>query len=155
MILTYQKENVEDVISEIKVLSAINREEVQEFDNFFFDPDWATYLILARDGNYILYTVRTKVGTLVGYIGFMLQTLLHHRSHGVAIVDALFLHPSVRKGLAGYKLMRTSIEDIKKRKVFGYSIDCIKISSKSKFPIDKLAERLGFTFTEKVYYKEI
>jgi len=157
MRVIYQKEDVMELIPELEGLILTHRNEVGAFDKgkFSLDPEWGIYKIFQDSGCYKLYTARNENNFLVGYIGFILQVMLHYKHNIIASNDLIFVHPSYRKGLVGYKLIKYAIAELKTEQVFGRPIDCISLTMKTKHPFDAIALRLGFKQTDKLFHMEV
>ena len=153
MKVTFQQEKLATIRPDVIGLTVAHREETDynfSKEKFLLEIDWDTYSILENNDCLVVYTARTEKGTLVGYITFILQQMLHYKQVIMAYNDSLFLHPTIRKGLTGYKFIKYAVEDIKE-----YSIGCISFNMKVKYSFSSILERLGFVHVEQVYQMEV
>ena len=153
MKLTYAKEDLESARKDLGTLHKLNSEETGAFPDeaFLIEPNWVVYQTLQDSGVLDIYTVRTEEGVLVGYMMFIIHELLHYKDSVMASTDVLFLRSDLRRGLAGYKLIKFALDDVKKTR----KVDCISLTMSTKRPFVAIAERLGFKHREQIYHLEV
>jgi len=148
--ITYQIEQLPDIIEDIKRLGPIHWAEVSPFrDVRPFNPNWELYLDQYRKGGVFSFTARDG-NELVGYCFFTFITMSHYKHITLAINDTLYLKPEYRKGMTGYKLITKAEEEVKK-------LNVQEIMWRTKLGdsnFGKLLERLGY-FPEEVSYTKM
>ena len=112
------------------------------------DPDWSSYDVLYQAGCFGVYTAREN-NVLVGYLGVLARNHLHYKGSVFASNDVLFLDKDYRKGLAGYFLIKYSLEDLKKK-----GVDVFLFNSTVEKPYDPILKKLGFKHHENIYIKK-
>lgn len=146
--IRYGVEQLKSVKLEIGGLLALHKQELRG-DQFELDVDWDVYETLERKGILHITTVRND-NMLIGYCIFIITQHAHYKKERFANNDIFFLHEDYRKGLIGYKLLKKSIDFIKKNGIKNFTIT-VKLSK--DYP--KLLERIGFKPVEKVYMMEV
>jgi GNAT superfamily N-acetyltransferase len=149
--LVFQPEKLADVKAEAMALIERHwREVALDQDTVPLDPDWQMYDKLEAAGVLHIITARTQGGKLVGYSAYLVTGNLHYRSLRVAETDIFYLDPSVRKGFAGLKLIRTAEHYLA-------SVGVNKVVSKVKLHVDvgPVFERMGYRPIERVYAKTL
>jgi len=151
MKIRFHKENIMDIQAEIEPLFVMHRDEGTAFDLTKYPPDtdWKMYKKLCDLGLYRLYTARTPKGTLVGYVGFTINTFMRGASYTIAMNDMTFLHKIARGKGVGYKMIAFAVEDVEQE------VDCVSLSMKMGTPHELMIKRLGFRSGDMVYYKEM
>lgn len=103
--LVYARESMAASRHEAAALMAAHWDEVaHDKDVRKLDVDWEALEAIEAAGQLFLMTVRSN-GTLVGYLSAFLRPHLHARGTISAYVDALFLSPEVRRGMAGARFL--------------------------------------------------
>jgi hypothetical protein len=106
MNLVYARETMAMVRPEIAGLLAAHWDEVaHDKDSRELDVHWEAFEALEAAGQLFLMTVRDG-GALVGYVAAFLRPHLHSRRTISAYVDALFLSPVARAGMAGARFLK-------------------------------------------------
>lgn len=72
------------------------------------NPDWERYAKLEAEGKLHWFCCRDGDGKLVGYSGFFLDTHIHYKDLVVATNDVYYMDSQYRKGVAWFKLLRYS-----------------------------------------------
>ena len=144
--ITYQRESFSQFIADGKELFAIhNQEVVTQVDGIPLDVNYKAYFKLEEMEKLEVHTVRDD-GKLIGYSLWMLYYHIHYKSSLTATSTLIYIIPEYRKGLLGYKLIKWSIDKIKKR-----GVQRLIIGVKPDHDFGKLLERLGATLFEKTY----
>ena len=144
--ISFQKEPATEFIKEGQDLFKMHAEEALAYsDTFPLAPNYEQYLALEKANKIELHTVRNN-GVLVGYYTWMLTKHLHYKTNLLAVSTLVYIHPDHRKGMTGYKFIKWSIEEIKKRKP-----NRILITVKPHNDFGKLLERIGASYFEKTY----
>lgn len=106
MTLTYARESLRAIRDEMAALMAAHWAEVaHDRDTRALDPDWDTFFGMEAVGQLYTLTVRHD-GALAGYLVAILRPHLHARKTITAYVDAVYLAPVARRGLAGMRFLR-------------------------------------------------
>ena len=107
-------------------------------------PDVAGYEALERSGKLVCIVARER-GVMVGYSLFVVQKHLHY-STLCGFEDSYFLTASKRQGLAGYRLIRATLDAI-------WARGCQRayFMTKEFASVSALFERLGGTKMDSVH----
>ena len=141
--LTFQKERFSDIAPDLPPLFLRHFEEVaHDKDRISLAPDWEGYSMLEAAGRLHIITARDD-GKLVGYFFADIGYGLHNHTSLISGTDMFYLDPEYRKGLNGYRLLKTAIE--------GLEFDKMKIQTKIDRNLGRIFERLGFRAAEIVY----
>lgn len=144
--ITFQKETFSKFISDGEELFRVhNQEVVEQIEEIPLDVNYKAYFKLEAMGRLETHTVRDN-GRLIGYSLWMLHNHIHYKTSLTANSTLIYIMPSYRKGLLGYKLIKWSIDKIKER-----GVQRIMIGIKPDHDFSKILERLGASFFEKIY----
>ena len=147
--ITFQKEPLEKFQSFIDEAVLLLKEHYEELaertDVIELDPDVEKYQKLLEMNILEVHTARDD-GNLVGYALWMVMNHLHYKKSVTASSDILYIHPNYRKGIFGYKFVKWTTEEVKKR-----SPQRILFHMKPHLDYGHLVERLGGHFFEKTY----
>jgi hypothetical protein len=148
--ITYQEETYEDLKEEIIPLLVEHWKEIGTLDKetVKLKPNWVWYKTLSDEGFLYVTTVR-KDTELIGYCVCIIAPHIHYTDIMVAENDILFLKKEYRKGLVGYKLLRYTISNLKKK------VQLIIIGTKVKYNFSSILTKLGFELTEYKFTMEI
>lgn len=113
------------------------------------DPDMRSYELSALAGLIRIYTVRVA-GKLQGYQVFFVSHHPHSKESIQAIQDILFIHPSVRKGLIGYRFIRWCGNQLQNE---GVNIVHQRISARNDF--GRILTRMGYVLEDLTYSKRL
>ena len=89
-------------------------------------------------------------GRLIGYWVSFLFPHVHYKDTLMAANDIFLLQKEYRKGLLCMKLFKFVEEKMKER-----NVDVLTLHMKTFAPFDKLCERLGWDYAERIYTKYI
>lgn len=78
-----------------------------------FDPDWDAVYRLERAGAHMLWTARTKAGTLAAYAQCAFTRGFHSHSVQMCCVEAIWMAPEWREGLRGMRFAKSVVEAIR------------------------------------------
>lgn len=144
--ITFQKESFTKFISDGKELFFVhNQEVVEQVEGIPLDVNYKAYFKMEALDKLEVHTVRDD-GKLIGYSLWMLYYHPHYKTSLTANSTLIYIMPSYRKGLLGYKLIKWSIDRIKDR-----GVQRILIGVKPDHDFSKILERLGASFFEKIY----
>ena len=107
--ITYQREQVSDVLSEIKPLLEMHWREIAHYQDIPLEPLWDWY---QRAPGVRVFTARLN-GELIGYVVFGIGPSKHYSGSIQAAQDILYLHPEHRAGRTGYKLIKYCDEQLR------------------------------------------
>jgi GNAT superfamily N-acetyltransferase len=145
-VISYQREQVGDVIEEIKPLLALHWREIAHYQDIALDPDWEFY---RRAPAVRVYTARLD-GELIGYGVFFLAPNRHYKQSIQAVQDILFLHPDHRGGRTGYRLIKFCDEQAKAE-----GAQAIYHHVKSAHDFGPLLGALGYELVDLIYAKRL
>ena len=144
--ITYQSEPLSKFIEDGREMFKRHSEESSDRPDVIpLNINFNMYLKLEAANKIIALTARDD-GKLVGYTLWILTRHLHYSTSLTATSSLVYVDPEYRKGLTGYKLIKWSIEKIKKR-----GVQRILIGVKPNKDFGKILERLGATYFEKTY----
>ena len=113
------------------------------------NPDWDAYKNLEQAGLLNVFTARSQ-GKLVGYFVVIVARHIHYKDHIFASQDLLYLCPEYRKGMTAIKLVKFAEKYLKED-----GVSVMVMNTNIEKPFDLLLERLGFTYTERLYSKYV
>lgn len=150
MNITYQIENFESIIPELKPFVAPHWEELGlDHQDVPVDMNWDLYVQMDNAEKLHVVTTRDD-GVLIGYCFHVISTMMHYQStlHGVA--DLYYIKPEYRKGKIGVGMFIYAEEQLK-------ALGVVKIVTGTKLhlPHDKLFKSLGYKATETIFTKII
>jgi hypothetical protein len=146
--LEFSVEAYSDAIEEMRLLYPAHWAEVaHDTDSLPLDVNYERYLQLESAGM-LHVAVARQDGYLVGYHIFVIRAPQHYKSTVMAFSDATYLKPGCRKGFAGVRFLRFAADSTRSAGAKG-----VYMSSTSRLPFGKILEWLGFTETERIYYK--
>lgn len=146
---TFQCENLEAGLEEIKALLPLHYEELAlNKDKVPLSPMYDVYIAREQAGQLIYFTARDE-GKLVGYFLGFIAPGLHYSTCLTCTMDIFFVHPDVRgTAMLGLKMFRKLEEELKLR-----GVDRWFVGSKARADASALFERLDFEKVE-VYYSK-
>lgn len=147
--MKYQVELLMETQAEMLPLLMAHWDEVAlDKDTIKPNGNWEIYAMLEEQGTLSFTTVRSDEGELFGYILYIIHPLMHYKHILSAECDLYFMVAAHRKGMAGYKLLKRSEDDLVERGVN-------KVFNRVKLHLDvgPVFERLGYTAIERVYAK--
>lgn len=148
--ITYQRETLEESLSEIELLLEAHWKEVAvNKDKIFLNPDFDIYKRMENSGNLAIYTARAT-GSLIGYFVVVLGVNPHYKDHIFATNDVIYLDPAFRKSMVGSTLITYAEESLKDD-----GVSVLAINTKTHVPFDNTLKRLDFNHVENVYMKFI
>ena len=144
--ITFQKEPPEPFAREAVELFQKHYEEVAERqDVIALDPDIIRYKRLYKANAMEIHTARDD-GKLIGYSIWFVTNHIHYKQSVTASSDVVYISPDYRKGMFGYKFLKWTTEEIKKR-----DPQRIIFHIKPFLDFGKIVERLGGHYFEKTY----
>jgi hypothetical protein len=150
MSLEFAVEAYSDVIDEMRLMYPAHWMEVDHgTDTIPLDVNYERYVALELAGMLHVATARSE-GELVGYHIFIVRAPQHHMSTLMAFSDATYLKPRYRLGFNGIRFLRFAGDSTRSAGARG-----VYISSTTRKPFGRVLEWLGFTETERIYYKDL
>lgn len=148
--LTYHVEAWGDFCTEAEPLWHQHWQEIAlDQDVIPLVPDDAAYTALDQAG--LLHVVTARVdGALVGYVVGILKPHLHYATTPHFHMDVLWLHPTWRKGLAGYRLLQALERTVQQRCQGPVKM---LLGTKLHYDLSALYTRLGYTEIERTFAK--
>lgn len=148
--ITYQVESFKDNLEELKLLFHDHYNEIgHNVDRVELNPDYEQFLIMEELNMLHLVTVRDD-SQIIGYYLSVISPLLHFKHIKNAYNDAIYLVPKYRKGIIAYRMLQFAEKELIK-----VGVKRITIHMKVDYPFDSLCEKLGMTYIERHYMKEI
>lgn len=147
--ITYQRENWDDVLEELQQILPTHYEELTVSKNFPLDPDWTRYDRLNKANMLCFYSVRDDK-KLIGYTIMLIGPGLHYQSCMTAHEDIYYVLKDYRKGRIGLKMFQFVEKELKAQ-----GVDRVVMGTKVYSDNSKLFEYLGYRLFEKLYDKEL
>jgi GNAT superfamily N-acetyltransferase len=148
--LTYQQEPWPGFAEEARALWSVHWGEIAlDQETIPLVPDDAGYTALDAQGMLHVVTVRDD-GLLVGYWVGILRPHLHYATTMHAHMDVVWLHPSWRRGLAGYRLLQAVERTVQAR---AGGLVKLLMGTKRHYDLSVLYARLGYTEIERTWSK--
>lgn len=157
MTVTFQCEPVKRIVedSSFRPLMLDHWEELGVHKNEMpLDPDWPEFIKAESMGYFRAWTARDG-DTLVGYIAFWIRPHAHYRSTLTAIDDLFMLAPEYRKGMTGYRMFTTALEQLKELGVKRVMLHDKEHFEQRRGGLRKVFERMGFIRTDNIYSRMI
>ena len=144
--ITFQKEAPSPFADDAIQLFKDHYDEIAErTDVIDLDPHIEQYNFMFNKNMLEIHTARDD-GKLVGYSIWFVVNHIHYKKSLTATSDVLYISPDYRKGMFGYKFIKWTTDEIKKRKP-----QRILFHVKPFLDYGHLLERLGGHFFEKSY----
>lgn len=144
--ITFQQEAPSPFADEAVELFKKHYEEVAERQDVIeLDPNIERYNQLYNAKTLEIHTARDD-GKLIGYSLWVVVNHLHYKKSITASSDVIYISPEYRQGMLGYKFIKWTTEEIKKR-----NPQRILFHMKPFLDYGKIVERLGGHYFEKTY----
>ena len=144
--ITFQQEAPSPFADEAVELFKRHYEEVAERQDVIeLDPNIERYNQLYKAKTLEIHTARDD-GKLIGYSLWVVVNHLHYKKSITASSDVIYISPEYRQGMLGYKFIKWTTEEIKKR-----NPQRILFHMKPFLDYGKIVERLGGHYFEKTY----
>lgn len=148
--MKYAQEVFDDVITDIIPLLNKHWEEIAlNKDKVPFDPNYAQYKTLEKEGILDIFTARED-NELVGYCITFTAPHLHYWSTIMSNVDIFYVSPEHRGKMAGIRLIKYTEEKLKLKgvKVLNHHV-------KTQHDFSPILKRLKYNKAESIYSKYI
>lgn len=122
-----------------------HHDEVAAYKDIPLNPNLDLYKATDKMETLRIFTVRENQ-KLMGYQVFFVSGHPHSMQSIQAVQDILYIDPSIRKGLTGYKFIKWCIETLKKEQ-----IECIFQHINAQKDFGKMLIRMGFEHVDQVY----
>ena len=148
--IAYAKECISTMKKDISLLIQDNYDEVEiDTDKLKLMLDWDSYEKLQSVEMLHIYTARLN-GIMIGYLVMVTTPSLHCFGEVMASSDVVYVAPKHRVSNVGTSIIKYAEKDLHR-----LGASTMHITTKAYAPFDKLLERQGFTFAEKVFQKYI
>lgn len=149
--MIYKEETVTtELWEEVYPILQEHKEEISILKDVKLNPSFRKYMLMAINGQFKFYSVRTNEGELVGYAAYFINPHPHYEDCITAQQDILYVSKEYRKGLVGIRLIKFSEKELKE-----LGVNLILQHSKFHYNLSKLFERLGYTQCDVIHSKEI
>jgi L-amino acid N-acyltransferase YncA len=122
---------------------ALNKDEIK------LDIDFERYAEAEANGHLHVVTARDD-GILVGYHVWFVGMHMHYKSSRTAVSDVVYLLPMYRKGLAGYRFLKYSLDSLA-----ALSVQRMVMNVKLHHDFGPVLKRLGMGKIEELWSKVI
>lgn len=144
---SYAREQIVDVVEEIKPLLEAHYREIAHYPDIALKPDYQRYIAAEGLGTLRIFTARVD-GALVGYAVYFVTPALHYCDSIQAHQDILFVHPDYRRSTVGLRLIRHADESLGRE-----GVQVIYQHSKAAHSIGRVLERQGYELVDEIYAK--
>ena len=149
--VTYHTEVLSvQLIKDAQTLMEMHRDELCLHDDYELDPDWELYFTASATGKLVIFTARGGRNELIGYAAYAIHQNLHYRKIKTAVQDVLFLHPTRRGVMAGYRLIEFADKHLAELGVIE-----VMHHVKVKHDFGPMLIRQGYQLAEKVFSKRL
>jgi GNAT superfamily N-acetyltransferase len=146
--MIYGREQMSDVLAEIKPLLEKHWQEIAHYQDIPLDPYWQGYKDAETAGKLRIFTVRED-SALVGYAVFFIGNL-HYKSTPMATQDILFLLPEHRNRKVGAGLIQYCDDQLRAE---GCKVTYHHVKRAHDF--SPLLEALGYEAVDTVYGRRL
>ena len=151
--ITYQEEQFNDVIDEIKPLLEEHYHEVAMYkDRIELNPNYDLYEIMNRTGNVHIFTARDSEANnaLVGYCLTFMQQHPHYKDHVYAVNDIIYVAEPYRHTEVAPEMI-SRLE----KAMLAEGVSVMTFHMKTYKTFETLMDSLGFEQFEYLYSKYI
>src|SRR6185295_4315224 len=128
------------LVTEMMPLLLAHYKEIAHYKDIPLQPDWGRYQRAAEQGILRIYLIRHGA-ELVGYAVFMVTPNLHYSTCLTALLDILYLDPSLRGHLIGMRFLKWCDERLKE---LGVQVTAHHLKVKPEHNYGKMLERMGY-----------
>ena len=140
----------ETLIEELKPILLKHWEEIAMYrDKIEFKPNYQSYITM-QESDLLQAVIVRKDGGIIGYYISFIYIHPHYSNDKMAQNDILFVHPDHRGGTVAYRMFKFAEKSLKE---IGCSVNTIHM--KTKFPFERLCQKLGMDKQEIIYSKYI
>jgi hypothetical protein len=139
-----------EILDEAFPLLKDHWKEIAHYQDILLEPDTDLYLKLVELGLVRLFTVRDEDKNLFGYSVFMVRPNLHYKSSLQANNDVIYLDPSIRGGMNGYRFIKWCDEELKKE-----GIQIVTHHVKKAHNFGSMLERLNYELVDLIYCRRL
>lgn len=139
----------DELVDEMWPLWKKHYDEVAAFKDILLDPDLKLYEGCAERNSLRIFTARNE-DQLMGYQVFLVLQNSHYKSMTQAVQDILYIDPSMRKGMTGYRFIKwcdTQLASEEVQFVFQHV--------KAAHDFTGILERLGYKLHEKIMARRL
>lgn len=148
--MKFQREILtESILDEAFSLNHAHWKEIAHYQDIILNPDRETYLKLETLGLLRLFTSRIEE-KLVGYAVFFVKANIHYKDSIQANQDILYLDPSLRKAMNGYRFIQFCDEQLKAE-----GIQVVYQHIKAAHNFGPMLERIGYELVDHIYARRL
>lgn len=148
--ITYQEEQYENILEEIKPLHVKQWNELANHkDTRPLNPNYDLYISMNRESTFRTLTVRDE-GILIGYASFFISFNPHYMDWKYAVCDVYYIEPIYRSNGIGAKMVEEVEIWLK-----NLGINSITIQDKVNHSHESFFVKLGYKPVEQLYEKVI
>ena len=146
---SYARIPVGTAIGELQALATREYDEVGQKDLLRLNIDWKRYCELDAAGKLATFMAK-RVGVIVGYAAFVVQTHIQYCDALVAANSAVYVVPEARVGRVALKLLRYAEIGLKAQ-----GVKKIYYHVKQTKDFGRLLEHLGYRDSERLFAKVV
>lgn len=139
----------QDLLDEMAPLLRGHFLEIAHYPDIPLDPDFAGYEAAAKSGGLRIFTARDGV-RLVGYAVFFVRHNPHYKGSLQAVQDILYVDPSFRMGMTGYRFIRWCDGQLKAE-----GVQAVYHHVKEAHNFGAMLERMGYELVDLVYARRL
>ena len=139
------------LVSEIMPLLEAHYLEIAHYQDIPLKPDWARYQKAAELGVLRIFTIR-QGRDLVGYQVFFVNVNPHYSTSLQAAVDIVYLDPSLRGKMIGYRFIAWCDEQLKAE---GVQVSIHHLKARKDLNYGHMLERQGYELMDLIYVKRL
>lgn len=143
--MKFARESISDVWTEVQALLNEHWREIAHYQDIPLQPDEQLYLTSPA-----LRCFTAREDSLVGYACFIVCPNKHYMGSLQAMQDVLFISPSHRKGLTGYRFIRWCDEQLKAE-----GVQVVYHHTKAAHDFGALLKRQGYEEVDRIYAKRL
>ena len=139
------------LVDEIWPLLKAHYEEISHFKDIELKPDWSRYQKAFEMGVLRIFTIRHGQA-LVGYCAFFVHPNPHYATSLQAAVDVIYLDPSLRGKLIGYRFISWCDQQLKAE---GVQVVVHHLKARKDLNYGHMLERQGYELMDLIYVKRL
>lgn len=147
--MQFQREQSFEIFDEAMPLLRQHFEEISANKDIPLDPDFEAYELMERQGMLRTFTARDD-GKLVGYAVFFVRANIHYKTSKQANQDILYIVPSLRGGLLGYRFIKWCDEELRAE-----GCQAVYQHIKAAHNFGSLLERIGYRLVDLIYCRRL
>lgn len=149
MTVKFAREFLHQVWDESMPLVKAHYQEIAHYQDIELKPDRDRYMAIEDAGGVRLFTVREE-GRLIGYCLFLVSRHPHYMGSLQAMQDVLYLDPSLRGRLIGYRFINWCDEKLK-----ADGVQVVMQHTKDTHNFGPMLERMGYEIMYHVFARRL